>query len=163
MPTTAPVQTGAATKAVVSWRYIDANGNLGSFSLTTTIALATGALVNAITVALAAASNASVYEVQIGTAWTSIPNSVSAVDAPYSSVYDNVVELFKDPATGFAQDAFIPAPIDALMQPGTTDVDLANTEFIAFSNAVNAMLLAAMVPVSARLSERRKTYKRVRV
>jgi len=163
MPTTAPVQTGAATKAIVSWRYIDANQNLNSFSLTTTVALATGALVNAVTAALATASNASIYEVVISTAWSSIPNAVSAVDAPYSSSYDNVVELFKDPATGAAQDAFIPAPIDALMNTGLTTVDLANTDFIAFSNAVNALLPSAYVPVSARLSERRKTYKRVRI
>jgi hypothetical protein len=163
MPTTAPVQTGAATAAIVSWRYIDANQNLNSFSLRTTVALASGANVNAVTVALAAASNASVYEVSVAQVWTSIPNAVSAVDAPYSSVYDNVVELFKDPATGFAQDAFIPAPLDALMNTGTTQVDLTNTLFDAFSNAVNALLLPAMIPVSARLSERRKTYKRVRI
>lgn len=163
MPTTAPVQTGAATYVLVSWHYIDANGNLSSFSLRTTVALATGALVNAVTAALGDASNADIYEVSIGTKWSSAPNTVAAVDAPYSSVYDNVVELFKDIATGQAQDAFIPAPLDALMQVGTTDVDLDNAEFIAFSNAVNALLPAAMVPISARLSERRKTYKRVRI
>lgn len=163
MPRTAPAITGAATSALVSFRLIDANQNVVSWSLRTTVALATGALVEAVTDALATASNASVYGVSIASEWATVPNAVNAVDAPYSSGYDNVVELFKDIASGAAQDAFIPAPVDALMNTGTTQVDLTNTDFVAFSNAINALLPAAYVPVSARLSERRKTYKRVRI
>lgn len=163
MARTAPAITGAATAALVSFRFIDANQNIVSFSLRTTVALATGALVEAVAASFETASNASLYGVHISSVWETVPNAVDAVDAPYSSGYDNVVELFKDPATGAAQDAFIPAPIDAIMNTGTTQVDLANADFIAFSNAVNALLPSAYVPVSARLSERRKTYKRVRI
>lgn len=163
MPRTAPAITGAATAALVSFRFIDANQNIVSWSLRTTVALATGALVEAVAAAVAAASNASLYGVHISSVWETVPNPVNAVDAPYSSAYDNVVELFKDPATGAAQDAFIPAPLDALMNTGTTQVDPGNTDFIAFSNAVNALLPSAYVPVSSRLSERRKTYKRTRL
>jgi hypothetical protein len=163
MPRTAPAVTGAATAALVSFRFIDANQNIVSWSIRTTVALATGANVEAVAAALATASNASLWGVVISSAWETVPNAVNAVDAPYSSGYDNVVELFKDIASGAAQDAFIPAPIDALMNTGTTQVDLANTDFIAFSNAVNTLLPAAYVPVSARLSERRKTYSRVRI
>lgn len=163
MPRTAPAITGAATGVLVSWRYIDANQSLGSFSLRTTVALATGALVEAVTAAIAAASNASVYEVVIGTFWGTTPNSVDAVDESRPSVYDNIVELFKDIASGAAQDAFIPAPIDALFDTGTQIVSLDSDEFIAFSNAVNALLPAAYVPTSVRFTERRKTYKKTRV
>lgn len=163
MPRTAPAVTGAATSALVSFSFIDANQNIVSWSLRTTVALATGANVEAVAAALGAASNASLYGVKIASEWATVPNAVNAVDAPYSSAYDNVVELFKDITSGAAQDGFIPAPLDALMTTGTTQVDLENEEFIAFSNAVNALLPAAYVPVSARLSERRKTYKRVRI
>ncbi len=163
MPRTVPAITGSATAALVSFRFIDANQNIVSWSMRTTVALATGALIEAIAAALAAASNASLYGVHIAQVWETVPNAVNAVDAPYSSGYDNVVELFKDPATGASQDVFIPAPLDALMNTGLTTVDLENAEFIAFSDAVNAALPSAYVPVSARLSERRKTYKRVRI
>lgn len=162
MPRTAPAITGAATAAIVSWRYIDANQTLNSFSLRTTVALATGALVEAVTAALAAASNASIYEVVIGASWATTPNPVNAVDETRPSVYDNIVELFKDIASGAAQDAFIPAPIDGLFETGTQVVNIGSAEFIAFSNAVNALLPTAYVPVSARFSERRKTYKKTR-
>lgn len=163
MPRTAPDTSTAATAVYVSFRFIDANQNLVSFSLRTTVALGTPALVEAVADALGVASNASLYGIHIATVWETVPNAVNAVDAPYSSGYDNVVELFKDIASGAAQDAFIPAPVDAIMNAGTTQVDLTNALFEAFSNAVNALLPTAYVPVSARLSERRKTYKRVRI
>ncbi len=162
MPRTAPAVSGAATGALVSFRFIDANQSLTSWSLKTTVALATGALVEAVAAALAAASNTSLYAVHIASVWETVPNPVNAVDESRPSAYDNVVELFKDPATGAAQDAFIPGPIDALFNTGTQQVDIGSDEFIAFSNAVNAVLPTAYVPVSARFSERRKTYKRTR-
>lgn len=162
MPRTAPAITGAATAALVSFRFIDANQSITSYSLRTTVALATGALVEAVAAALAAASNASLYGVHVASVWETVPNPVSAVDESRPSAYDNVVELFKDPATGAAQDAFIPAPIDGLFNTGTQQVNIGSTEYIDFSNAVNALLPSAYVPVSARFSERRKTYTRTR-
>jgi len=162
MPRTAPAVTGAATAAIVSFRFIDANQTLSSYSLRTTVALATGALVEAVAAALAAASNSSLYGVHIASVWETVPNPVNAVDESRPSVYDNIVELFKDPATGASQDAFIPAPIDGVFETGTQNVNIGATEYIDFSNAVNALLPSAYVPVSARFSERRKTYKRVR-
>lgn len=162
MPRTAPAVTGAATAALVSFRFIDANQSITSYSLRTTVALATGALVEAVAAALAAASNASLYGVHISSVWETVPNPVNAVDASRPSAYDNVVELFKDPATGAAQDAFIPAPIDAIFNTGTQQVNIGSDEYVDFSNAVNALLPSAYVPVSARFSERRKTYTRTR-
>jgi hypothetical protein len=160
MARTAPAITGAATGVLISWRYIDANATKNSFSLKTTVALATPALIEAVSAAVGAASNANLYEVQVASYWADTPDPVAAVDESRPSVYDNIVELFKDLSTGAAQDAYIPAPIDALFNTGTQDVDLDSAEFIAFSNAVNALLPTAYIPVSVRFTERRKTYQK---
>lgn len=162
MPNTNPAVTGAATYAQVSFRYIDANGQLGSDSYNTTPALATPANVNAAAEALGAASNANLYEVSIESVWSALPISATAVEEPRESVKDNIVTLFKDNATRNTQDVYIPAPLDTLLQAGTNQPDVEDALYLAVELAFDALLPAGYSPISARFSEHKGTNKKVR-
>lgn len=162
MPNTVPAVTGAATHAKVSFRYIDANGQLGSDSYVTTVALATAANVNAAAVALGAASNANVYEATIESVWRTTPTSATAVDESRESVKDNIVTLFKDNVSNKSTDVYIPAPLDTLLIPDTNQVEVEDALYLAVELAFDALLPTAYSPISVRFSEHKGVNKKTR-
>lgn len=162
MPNTAPDVTAAATFVRVHFKYIDANGQLGSDSYVTTVAAATNANVNAVAEAIGAASNANLYEVSIEPVWAAFPVAATAVEEPRESVKDNIVTLWRDNATRNTQDAYIPAPLDSLFLVGTNDVDPTQTEYLAVELAFNNLLPAAYGAISVRFSEHKGVNKKIR-
>lgn len=158
MPRTAPTYTGTPTYVVVSYRWIDANGRLNSTPYITTLARATTANIEAMAAALAAASNASLYDIVLETHSAGAMSSANAVEESRESVNDHVNTLARDPVSRKTQEVDIPAPIDAMFIEGTDVVDWENnTVYQAVNSAANALLPDAYEFVSVRFSEHRKT------
>lgn len=163
MPRTAPTVGGTPTYVVVSFLWIDANGNLGSTPYTTTLARATDAVVEAMAVAVGAASNANVYDVTIELHYSAAaPSAAAATEAPRESVNDVILTLIRDPASRKTQEVQIPAPLDSLFTAGTNDVDPTQTLYQAVNTAANNLVAAAYGFISVRFSEHKKTNKKTR-
>jgi len=64
MPRTVPTYSGTPSYVIVSFRFIDANGAKESLPILTTSARATSAAIEAMAVALAAASNANLWKLR---------------------------------------------------------------------------------------------------
>lgn len=150
---------------LVSFRFIDANGDLTSSSYITDNTRATDAHINAVADALGAASNASLYSIQKTLVQETIagPSPSNATEAPRESANDNVVVLYKDFVSRATQDAYIPAPLDSMFVPTTNDIDVSNSLFTAFTTAVENLLLAGYSSISVRFSEHKKTNKKTRL
>lgn len=163
MPRTAPEVDGTPDYIEVSWRFIDANGQPGSFPLKTTPALATSAHIEAVTEALGNMTNANLYGVFIANAYADSGSPAGAVEAPRESVKDIINMLFKGSPLDTAQDVEIPAPLDSLFTEGTNDVIPDSTEMLALRTAINDLLPVQYAPVSVRFTERRKSNKRTKI
>ena len=161
MPRTAPTVNGTPQFRKVSTRWIDASGDKRADSLQVP-AGATDAQVEAYAVALAAASNASLYAVVSEAHYNSAPDKSDAVDAPKDSVYDNMVALAKT-AANLSQRGFIPAPIADLFATGTDQPNPASTELAAVFTAFLALVGAGYSIVSVRYTERREINEAVNV
>lgn len=164
MPRTAPTYSGTPTYVVVSFRWIDANAQLDSTSYLTTLARATTANIEAFAAAVAAASNANLYDIVLEghTAATSA-SPVAAVEEPRESVKDVILTLQRESTTRQTQEVQIPAPIDSLFVPGTNQPDPLQTEYIAVNTAADALLPSGYAPISVRFSEHKGTNKKVPV
>lgn len=156
MPRTAPTYDGTPTYVIVSFRFIDANGELASTPYLTTIARATATNIEAMATALAAATNANLYDIVLEAHTAGASTATTALDASRESANDVITTLIRDPTTRQTQEVVIPAPLDALFVIDSNIVDPANTLYQAVNTAVNAMVAAAYVFVSTRFSEHRK-------
>jgi hypothetical protein len=162
MPSTAPEVNGTPTRVVVTCRYIDANGTKDSFSILTTLARATNAVVEAAKDALGAATNANVYEVNIQSIYASGTASPSAAtEAPRESAKDVIETLHKDPSSGKAQYVYVPAPLDEMFVPDTNTPDIENTLYTDMDAAFELLLPAAYNAISVRFAEHRNTAEKV--
>ena len=86
MPDFVPEVNGTPTRVLVTFRYVDANGTKDSFSIISTLARATDAVIEAAVEALGDASNANFYEVNkqlIYSAGNASPSG--AIEAPRES------------------------------------------------------------------------------
>jgi hypothetical protein len=161
-----PNDAGALVSATptfvrVGFSFIDANGGTDSFSLITTVARATDGAINALADAVGAASNASLYEIRKEIVQAAFPATpTSATEAPRESVYDHIVTLFRNNSTRQTQDGIIPAPLDAIFEAETNNVDVENVEYLAVETALENILEAAYGVVSVRFTETRKINKR---
>lgn len=154
MPRTAPTVDGSGNYRQVTFKWIDANN--GKRSDTYRVASdATDAEIEAIVAALALASNANMYQVQVSMVYNSVANVGDASEEVYLSVQDNVVILMKD-AAGNSRDWFIPAPLDGIMAAGSTNPDPANEVLQGVRDAIDAAIETGFEPVSYRFTERRK-------
>lgn len=164
MPRTAPTYTGTPTYTIVSFKWIDANGQLDSTPYITTPARATVGAVEAMAVALAAASNANLYDIVVeGHTGATSASPTAAIEEPRESVKDQILTLQRDAITRQTQEVEIPAPLDALMVPGTNDVDIDNVLYQAVNTAADALLPASFAPISVRFSEHKGVNKKKRV
>lgn len=153
MPNNAPDVTGAATYKTVSFRLIDSKGELRSVSTRVPVATAP-ADIQALAVSLGAASNASVYEVQITDRWASIPAAANATDEVVASVYDNIATNMKDVAAGLQQTVYVPAPVGDLILDGDI-VDTTDPLYEAWRNNWLVVLAGGYAAVTSRFTERR--------
>lgn len=163
MPRTAPVVDGTPDYVEISFRFIDANAQPGSFNVKTTTALATPAAIEAAAEAIGSATNANLYAVIVGDAYADSGSPAGAVEAPRESVKDVINILFKGSPLDAAFDVEIPAPLDSLFVEGTNEVIPDSTELMAIRTAFNTLLPVQYIPVSVRFTERKKSNTRTKI
>lgn len=162
MPSSAPDVTGAVTFRRVGFSYIDANGTKDSFSILTTVARATAAAVEAAKDALAAATNANIYEVRVEDVWSAGNSSpLLAIEAPRESAKDVIETLMKQPSSQKTQYVYIPAPLDELFVLDSNIPDVDNALYDAVDLAFDLLLPADYVPISVRFAEHQNTGSKV--
>jgi len=151
---TAPAVTGSANIMYVSFHFIDASGDKRSCSLMTDLAI-TDVQIEAVAVAVQAATNASLWKVEQTFAWAGLARVGNATNTARPSVYSNVVLLYKN-ATQQSQNAFIPAPLETLFIAGSDNVDKTDALFTAFASATQTALGDTYESISTRYSEHRE-------
>jgi len=156
MPRTAPTYSGTPSYVIISFRWIDANSTKTSTSYVTTLARATTAAIEAMAAALAAASNANLYDIVLETHTEGQPSASTAIDESRESANDYINTLVRDPVSRKTQEVAIPAPLDAMFVAGSQNVDPENALYQAVNTAANTLLPADYVFVSVRFSEHRK-------
>lgn len=142
---------------IVTLRYIDSNGVKDAYNIRTTIGRATSAVIEGVVAAVAAATNAAIYEVDVKSVWaagTASPSS--ALDAIKPDARDVIERLQRDNSSGKTQYAYIPAPLDAIFIPTTNTVDIENALYVAFEEAIDLLLPAAYNPVSVRFAQHKE-------
>lgn len=154
MPRTVPTIDGTPSRLELSVRWIDANNLKRSDSLQID-GDSTDLEIEAIIAALAAASNANIYQVEVQQVYSDVPNSGDALDLVRNSAKDNFVLLFKNAIINAGRDYFIPAPKEAMFLGGTNQPDTSNALLLAVRDAIDATLVN-FEPVSVRFTERRK-------
>lgn len=155
---TAPATTGTASYQLASFSLVDVSGDQRSVSVQG-LPSTTLAQWEALATALQAATQASLFAVNIQTVFEGDKDTGNAVSGSRDSVYDNVTTLLKNTAR-VSRDVFIPAPAPEIMFLSNDEVDPASTELIAFFNAVVAVSSGFTIR-SARFTERREINKRV--
>jgi hypothetical protein len=148
---TAPTIDGNPTFVSVQVRLIDHTGDIRSVTFLADQSQL-DADIETYVAALQTITNASVFEVNVAARYVSNPSAADADASSYLSVYDNIVLNLKNPATQRQSNAFVPAPLEALIDGGDR-VDVANTDYVAWVNAVNALIVGNAVTV--RFTERR--------
>jgi len=152
---TAPTVNGTETYLDVSFRMIDFDGTKRAINLKCETGTTNGEI-EAVADALAAITNTSLFEIVVSEVYYSNPNSGVADNAVVQSAYSNVVIMFKDAPNLRSQEAYIPAPIDAIFVSGTKNVDLTNADYQAYRDAVDVVLGGGYTPISTRYTERRQ-------
>lgn len=148
------VDAGTPNRITLSVRFMDAGGEKRAVSLDIP-GTATDAQIDAYVNTAQAISNATVYEITKAEKYTSVPVEANAqTDSPFVSVFDNLVLAMKDVSINKLQDAFVPAVEGIIVLDGDV-IDTTDTDYIAYKNAVSALLGASYTPLSARFSERR--------
>jgi hypothetical protein len=110
--------------------------------------------IEAFAAAAQAASNASLYEVVVGDAYVSVPDSNNALEEVWENVQDNLVIQAKT-ALGASIRGYIVSPINAMFLTNTDDIDPASAVLIAYLAAFVALLPAGYEVVGARFTSRR--------
>lgn len=154
MPRTAPPVNGTPNLKRVSWAMIDASGDKRSVSMEVDLA-ATDVTIEAVTAAIAAATNASIYKVTVEDVYNSIPAVSDADELEENSVFDNIVLLMKD-ATNRSQNFFLPAPKRENFVGDSDNPDPASTMLGDWRDGVNNLAFGVTSPVSLRYTERRE-------
>lgn len=152
---TAPAVDGNATFLALSMKLVDASGDERSVRIQPLKSSVSDAEIESLVAATQALSNASVAVVNVISIYAGALSASNALDTSYQSVYDNVVLLEKNASTTQAINAFIPAPINTLIDEG----DVVDTDLVAYATwrgAVGDVLDDDFAPVSVRFTERRE-------
>lgn len=99
------------------------------------------------------ASNASLWRVAHTRVWEGQSNASSAASNAHESVRDLLRLSFKDLSNNAYQQAYVPAPLTALITAGG-DVDTANALYTAWKAAVIAAIRAGFDPLNVGFVER---------
>lgn len=162
MARTAPTVDGSPTYVTISYRWMDASGDVRTDSLNALAADATNANIEALAAALGAISNGVLYEIAVQQRYVSVADSSSAVDAPKDSVFDAVVVQAKNPL-GDSKRMFLPAPEAGIFIAGTDEIDPADAGLAtALASFVNLLPVGYSI-VGARYTERREINTQVKI
>jgi hypothetical protein len=152
---TAPTIDGNATFVALRIKLIDASGDERSVRIQPLKSGVTDTEIEAHVAALQALTNSSAAVVDVISVYAGTVSAGNAVDDSYQSVYDNVVLLEKNATTQQAINAFVPAPINTLIDAG----DVVDTSLVAYQtwrDSVGDLLSADFDPISVRFTERRE-------
>lgn len=150
---TAPTVNGTPARYRVSIGLIDASGDSRTISIDVLAADFTDAKVEALVAAQQAASQASVWNVEVSAVYAGDQDSGNADTGQRNSVYDNVALRAKNASTNIGYDGYVLAPATAVMLGDTDEIDPASTEL---QNVLTAYLAlkAGYTFRSARFTER---------
>jgi len=162
MPNNAGAVDATPTRKILHLQFIDSEGKprTDSYDVPNDV---TDAEMNALTLALGATTNASLWNVGY-TNWfsTGVPLKADADDLTNDSVYDNIVFLLKN-ATNDSFDFFIPANLETVtMIAGTENPDPTTTEMLALIAAIEA-IWGGYSAFSVRFSERKNVNRAVKI
>jgi len=160
---TAPTVDGTNTHVKVQLRWIDWTGDKRSDTYIFTVALATDANVEALAAAMQAASNSSLYEINVSAAYSSVEDSGNALEDVWENVSDNLVLQAKQPLGGQSARNFTPSPINAMFLENTDDIDPTNAVLIALIAAWDTLLAADYEIVGARFTSRRQINQQIKI
>ncbi len=151
---TAPIVNGTPTYLSIVFRLVDHRGDLRAISLRVPVGTLDADIEN-VALFLQAATNASLYEIQVKQVYSGERAAANADDAVFESLYDNIAINFKDVPADSQQTAYIPAPLGGLILDGDV-VDTTAVAYINYRGAVDTVLAGDYVPVTARFTERRE-------
>ena len=151
---TAPTVDGTPLFKMVSFGWMDYTGDKTS-STVPFAPDATAAEIEAVAAVLQAASNATLYRVQVTDDYDSVALKSNATEAVWENVADVVVIHYKNPTTRADFRLNIPSPINAMFIEGTDNVDTADTAFTNVLAAFAAGIPTGFSPVTARFSKHR--------
>ena len=149
---TAPDVTGAATRKRVSVRTVDFGNDLDTQTITVAAA-APNAQAEALVAAHQAASNGSVYQVNISSEWVGAKSPGNAQNEPRAAVQDGAVFFYKDIANDNGRDYRVPAIEAATIDAGTENIDPTNALIADVKTALDA-LLSGFTAQTVRLTEK---------
>lgn len=156
MPNSIPDFTGPVTRSPYSVRYIDHTGDTRGDTLSQLDnAKVSPATIQALNVALGAATSASMYSGNAQSIYATNPDKNNALVQDRSEVSNNLVILAKHP-DGRSNNLFIPAPIPALFQPNSDNIDPNSTELAAVLAAYLALLPDGFEIISIRYTSRKQ-------
>ncbi len=150
----APTVDGSPGYLTLSVKYIDASGDKRSDSYKI-LATAADIDIEGIVGKLQLVCNASIYEVIVGQAYSSVPVIANAATAVKENVGDNAVIQYKHPTLESFR-AYVPSIVDAAFVPGSNNID---PTFPAFNDVILAfdqVIDISYVAVGVRFNERRQ-------
>lgn len=162
MPNNAGAVDATPTRKIYHLSYIDSEGKLRTDSYDVPSGV-TDAELNALTAAVGAVTNASLYAIGV-TNWfaTGVAQKSDADDLTNDSVKDNLVILMKN-AVNDSFDFFVPANLETVtMVAGTENPDPATTEMAALFAALET-IHGGYTAYSVRFTERRQKNRSVKV
>lgn len=153
MPRTAPTIDGTTTVKDLVIKYIDYHGRRRSdrYPLLDT---ATPANIETLVSTLATNTNANIYDVQVVDVYAANPIASSALDDDFVSTADNIVWLLRGSSTGVATNGFLPAPVHAMLEDNSQQVNLDNTAVDAIAAAFATIIPDTPDAVSVRFTQR---------
>lgn len=152
---TAPTVDGSPSRRDVTFRVIDNRGDKRSFTVITNTTDGTPANIETMAAALAAASRASLYSVDVKDRYLGAPVASNAEDDVFTSA-DDVIRIFASNDTGTStRAAEIRAPLGTLVLGGEV-VDTSNGLYTAVRAAFLGMIASTFSAISVRFTERRE-------
>lgn len=160
MPRTAQTVNGTPLFKIASFKWMDSTGDKRTDSYQFPAAV-TNAQIEALAAALAADSNAVLYDIRVTDSYAALPDASDATNEIRPSLFSNIVVLVKTPLNE-SDDLFIPAPLDDNFIPTTddpivTELSASMAAFLACKNAGGG----AFEVISGRYSERREVNKSI--
>lgn len=158
MPRSVPTIDGSPNFYRVSFKYIDAVGDLRSDSVEIPQVAYSDVNTEAYIVAQAAVTNADLYEVEVKAIYKALPQKSNATNAIRVAVDDNIVNLLKSVFNDTSRQ-YIPSPIAALFVTGTEQVNTTNALLNTMITAFDVMIEGAAAQftwISSRFTERRE-------
>ena len=160
---TAPAVDGTNAFKTVQLRWIDWTGDKRSDTYVFPTTLATNTAVETFAAAMQAGSNASLYEIKVSDAYSSVEDSGNAVEQVWENVSDNLVLQAKQPLGGNSVRDYVPSPVSAMFIENTDVIDPTSAELVAILSAWTALLAANYEVVGARFTSRRQINSQVKI